>query len=294
MMNINKATASILASAFLWGTMGLFVKILSGIGFSLIQIVFVRTFPTALIMFLYLFITDRKLLQIRVRDLWMFFGTGIVSFTFFNLCYFSSVQLSSISVAVVLLYTAPVFVTLMSLLFFREKLTPKKCLAVFMTFLGCALVAGLFSDAVRVSAAGALFGIASGFFYALYSIFGRFALNRYHSLTVAAYTFFFAASASFALCSPGGLVSLPWDARMILLVLALSIVTCFLPFTLYTSGLAVMETGRAAITASVEPVVGALLGILIFSEPVTLTLLSGMTLTLCGIVILHSKTKKAK
>ena len=92
---------------------------------------------------LFLLITDRKKLKIDKKDLKWFFGTGLGSLFVNNLCYAETVQRASLSVAVVLLYTAPFFVMILSAVFFKEKLTVQKITALILSFAGCILVVGL-------------------------------------------------------------------------------------------------------------------------------------------------------
>lgn len=92
----------------------------------------------------------------------------------FTYCYFRTMQTTSLSVAAVLLYTAPIMVTIMSVPLFKEKLTASKVAACVLAFTGCIFVTGLLGNAQAVSASGILTGLLSGFGYALYSIFGRF------------------------------------------------------------------------------------------------------------------------
>ena len=78
----------------------------------------------------------------------------------------------------------------MSCILFREKLTGKKVLCLVLAVGGCALVSGLASGSVgEISTGGILIGLASGFTYALYSIFSTYALKKYQPLTVTFYTF---------------------------------------------------------------------------------------------------------
>ena len=105
-----------MAAASLWGFIGLFSYILMFYGFSPVQVIAVRTIAGALFMTVFLLMRSPALLKINLRDIWMFIGTGIISVVLFNLFYLTTFMLSSLSVAVMLLYTAPVFVMLLSLL----------------------------------------------------------------------------------------------------------------------------------------------------------------------------------
>lgn len=130
-----------------------------------------------MILGIYLLLRHRELLAVRWKDLWCFAGTGIGSLLLLNWTYYSAMEHASLAVAGVLLYTAPAFVMLLSALLFRERVTGRKLLALFLAFFGCALVAGIGSDS-HVSLLGLLFGLGAGVSYALYSIFGRYAVAR--------------------------------------------------------------------------------------------------------------------
>ena len=83
---------------------------------------------------------------------------------------------------------------LMSALFFQERVTGRKAAALIIALFGCACTTGIFSGVgSAVPAFGIFTGIASGFCYALYSIFGHVALKKYDTVTVTAYTFLVAA-----------------------------------------------------------------------------------------------------
>ena len=82
-----------------------------------------------IILFTVCMIRNPKSLRVNPKDLWCFFGTGIVSMVFFNYCYFRLISISSLSVAAVMLYTAPVFVMLLSAVLFRERITRRQGVA---------------------------------------------------------------------------------------------------------------------------------------------------------------------
>ncbi len=279
----------IIMAGCLWGVMGIFVRWLNAYGITAMQITLLRALVTAAVLALYLLVTDRNKLRIRLRDLWMFLGTGLCSIVFFNYCYFRSITLTSMSMAAVLLYTAPVFVTLLSAVLFREALTLRKVLALALAVGGCVLVTGVLSGA-GADMTAILLGLGAGLGYALYSIFSRYALRRYDAVTVTAYTFFIAALG----CLP--FVELPAVLGEMALpgrvwpVLLMGIVSSVLPFLLYTQGLKRVETGRASIMASVEPVVATLIGVAVYREPMTLLAGAGALLVIAAIVLLSFKT----
>lgn len=291
-MKNNKALIAVLAAGTFWGFMGVFVRFLNAAGFASFEVAQTRITTGLLLVGLYLLIFDRKSLKIRLKDIWCFFGMGIISLLLFSVCYFTALTYTSLSVAAILLYTAPFFVMLISLLLFKEKLNSKKILALVLAFAGCVLVSGLGGD-TRTSWIGILLGLGSGFFYALYSIFGRFAINRgYGAWTMTFYTFLFCSIGCAFLCDWNLIfTAVQADQTILLWILGLGFVTAFLPYVLYSYSLEHMESSKASILASVEPVVGTLCGVFIFHEPITALGVVGIVMVLGAIVVLNTKKK---
>lgn len=278
----------------LWGSMGIFVRRYNASGLASMEIVALRCIITAIIMFFVLFIYDKKMLRIRFRDIWCFVGTGILSIVFFNYSYFKAISMTSLAVAAILLYTAPAFVMLLSYFLFREKITKVKLLSLIATFIGCVLVTGILSESTTINAAGVLAGLSAGLGYALYSIFSRFALERgYGSLTISFYTFLFASVGCLFLADLKKTTEIAfYDTCMVIFSIAFALISTVLPYIIYTVGLSFMENGKAAVIASVEPVVATLLGVFLFHEKMSGISIVGMLLVL-GAVAGCNLEKKA-
>lgn len=290
-MKEKTAPFCVLGAGILWGSMGIFVRHFQAAGLASPEIGTVRTLMGTLITGLYLLLRHRSALKIRLRDLWCFLGTGIGSLFFMNLTYFSAMQHTSLAVAGVLLYTAPIFVMLLSAMLFREQITRKKLLALALAFCGCVLVSGIGTDS-RVSLPGLLFGLGAGISYALYSIFGRYAIRRgYGSWTMTFYTFLFCTVLSCLLCDWQTVLPVAAQPVELCWIVMLGLVTAFSPYILYSLGLESMDNGRASILASIEPVVAAVISVVVFREALSLTAALGIALVLAAILILAKKDR---
>ncbi len=277
----------VIFAAALWGIIGIFSKSLTALGFDATQIVFVRAFGATLFLGIYIGLTNRKHLVIVLKDSLYFVGTGIVSFVFFNWCYFNAIEQTSLSIAAILLYTAPTIVTFLSVMLFKEKMTNRKWISLILTFTGCLLVT-VFSGVggINLSGTGILLGLGSGFGYALYSIFGRYALKKYTVLTVTFYTFAFASLGLVPITNlyeMKSLLSLPGGLFNTLMICLVSTVA---PFLLYTKGLSRLETSKASVIATLEPIVATLVGVLLFAEPMTAVKGIGILLVIWAVKIL--------
>ena len=281
-----RASLSILLAAALWGIIGLWNRRLMAGGLSPTGIVTVRNFGGCVLLCAVFAVKDRSVFRVKRAHLKYFFGTGIVSVVLFTVCYFSCQQICSLAVASILLYTAPSFVVLLSALLWKEPINLRKISALLLTLVGCSQVCGLFAGQVTVTLAGFLLGLGSGFFYALYSIFGRYALSHYSSMTVTVWTFLFAGPASLVLLRPADITAMTGDIAMPLTAVCLVVFSTVLPYLFYTSGLAKVESGKASIMASLEPVVASLAGVMAFGEPMTAMTAVGILCVLGGVAIL--------
>lgn len=278
--------ASVLLAAALWGVIGIFTRALQEIGFSAIQIVTVRAVVTVLVMGALILIKNPQLFKINPRDLWMFFGTGVCSFTFFNICYMSSIGENSLSVACILMYTSPIWVAAFAIPLFKEKLTLNKIISFVICFGGCALVCC--SGSLKLTELGLVFGLLSGFGYALYSIFGKYASAKYNSLTVTFYTFLFASTALIPFCNAPKLVVLLSSGTNILWSVSIAVTCTILPYLLYTYGLSEVGAGKSSVISILEPAVASVVGAVCFGENMGLTGISGIILVMAGLVLLET------
>ena len=289
----NIGPALILLAGCFWGSMGIFVRRLTAYGFSSIQIVAIRVTLAALIFCILLLIRDPAGFRISVKDIPLFLGLGFGSILFFTVCYFTAITMMPLSTAAILLYTSPIWIMLMSVLFFREKLTGRKLLALVLAFAGCVLVSGISGEGMTLP--GLLVGLGSGIGYGLYSILGTVALRRYSPYTVTTYTFAFAALGAWLICRPADMLAkfaaAPNLPGLVFFCVLTALVTAVIPFLAYTLGLRTVEASRAGILATVEPLVATLIGVAVFSEPLTLLSGLGILLILAAVVLLNGKTE---
>ena len=273
----------------MWGIIGLFTRPLYESGLSPLQITFARCLITLIVVTVVIFILGRKLLKIDLKDMWMFIGTGLFSIVFFNVMYFTSQQMVSLSTASVLLYTAPCFVVIMSIILFKERLTRNKLLALVIAFVGCAFTTGLGFGDMNI---GFLYGILAGFGYALYSIFGKYALRKYGLLTILFYTFLVSTICLIPFANVPCVISSFGDIDVLLLALGLGLLSTVIPYYFYTIGLKGMDAGKASIIAFVEPMVATVVSIIIGDEFGWMNVL-GIALILGSVILLNIGTKES-
>ena len=284
----------IIVAGLFWGSMGIFVRHLNALGFSSIQVACLRLTTAGVIFALILLIKDRKGFKIKARDIPLFLALGLVSILFFTCCYFTAIRLMTMSTAAILLYTSPIWVMILAIIFLKEKITLQKILALILAFAGCILVSGFGG---KVTLIGILVGLGSGLGYGLYSIFGTFALKKYSPYTVTCYTFLIAGLGSVFAANPIDLFAkisaVENKPALIGFVLLTAVVTAVIPFLLYTLGLNMTTAGKAAVLATVEPAAATLFGFFVMKETVGPVAICGIFLVFAAIIVLSIKKKES-
>lgn len=286
---MNRAFIYVLIGASLWGTISIYVKNLYEIGFTPMEVVTLRVFFTSIILLPFLLIASRKSLKIhKFSHLGYFIGTGIFSIVFFNFSMFKTIDLATVPIATALLYTAPAFVIIISYFLFKESLTKFKLMSLFLTLIGSALVVGLIPlDVDNIPFITIFFGLCSGIGYALYSIFSKFALRTYSSLTITAYTFFVATIALLPFFPYKEKLSLLFDPKALMFAFGFGLLPTTLAYLIYTAGLNRTEASKAAIISTIEPVVATLIGIFVFLEPFSFVQTIGMGAIIFAVILIQ-------
>lgn len=284
----------IIIAGLFWGSMGIFVRHLNDLGFSSIQVACLRLTTAGILFALILLIKDRKGFKISLRDIPLFLALGLVSILFFTCCYFTAIRLMTMSTAAILLYTSPIWVMVLAIIFLKEKFTIQKLIALILAFAGCVLVSGFGG---KVTVVGILVGLGSGLGYGLYSIFGTFALKKYSPYTVTCYTFLIAGLGSIFVADPVDLVSkissIENKPALFGFVLLTAVVTAVIPFLLYTLGLNMTTAGKAAVLATVEPAAATLFGFFVMKETVGPVAIAGILLVFAAIIVLSLRKKES-
>lgn len=292
--NKNFGSVVIMTAGILWGAMGIFVKRLTIAGFTPAEVSAMRYIFSAFIILTAVFLLDRKSLIIEKKDIWKFASVGLIGLFATSTFLYLGISLSSIAVADVLMYTAPIWVQIASVILFNEKLNAVKILCITLTFSGCVLVSDIRSlSDFNANILGILFGLLSGICYASYSIAGKFILRKYSGTTLTAYATIFAGlGAPFTINVKGVANKIAADYVSLLYVLVIAVFCTVGPYFLYSVGLKSTNASKAAVLSCIEPVTAALIGVIIAKEILSLFQMTGIACVLSSIILLNSKFKK--
>ena len=287
---------AVAAAASMWGTLGIFAKILYAQGVSFESLVAVRASVGWLAVIGFLLATrGARALRVERRDFAFLVPLGLVGIGAFYLLYFYTVRESTVGTAAILLYSAPAFVVVLAWLFLREPLNAPKVLALLLTICGISLVVGAYDPAnLEVSTTVLITGLLSGLTYGLYAIFGRPVAGHLSPSVVLSYALAFGSLllVPAAWRTLGTLAGLPAGSYALLFML--SVVHTTLAFALYTFGIRHLGAGRAAIVATVEPVVAGAMGMVLLNEELTVLKVIGALLVLAGAALAQIGPRKTR
>lgn len=282
----------IIAAGVLWGTSGIFVNYLVPKGYHSLQLTAVRGVVSLLFFAIYSLVRDRRAFKVSFGELIFFIGIGLSQFGTAAF-YFMSMTKTSISTAVVLMYTAPIYVTVFSAVFLGEKISKQKITALCMMIVGCALVSGLVGG-LKIDAVGIIFGIISGIAYASYNILTKLSgMRSYSPVSQNLYGALFMMLVSLAVCDPQEIIPTTAKEPLTLSValIALGIVTFVLPYLFFALGMKELPAATASALSTVEPLSACAFGIIIFGEKPDIFSFIGIALILVAVFLLGYSEK---
>ena len=262
-----KGALYVLAGGALWGTIGVFVMIMARMGSSAELTGFLRMLFAFAILFVgtvWQFGWDS--FRVDKRTLFACALLGLICQGIYNIFYNKAIVEIGITLSAVLLNLAPLCTMISSRILFGEVIQMRKVMAMALCMAGCALtVTGGELSMEGISLFGLLMAVGSGVTYGMTSVFGGMAGGRANAWVISTYSYLFAAVFLGIFTSPfaDGLPSLEISVVGFLYAL---IPTAWAYLLYYQGVQKITENSRVPVIASVETVVAALLGVLLFGE----------------------------
>lgn len=297
MNNKEKGISLVLVATFFWGIMGISSRILYEAGLGIMFIAFSRSFLSAICFFIWVLITDRKILKIDIKGLAVSALYGIGTFSLCFIGYNLSVEYIPISVATVLMFTNSIWVTIFGVVFFSEKFNLKKLTVIIITLVGCIMVSNVALGHCNMSIIGLAAGLGTGFLFAFQIIFPKF-FNDYKKDTLLVYGYIFASIFLGVFTdfkeSLDIIVKSPNIGIVILNILSIGILSTFISNTFYIKSTEYIEASVTSILASMEPVLSSIFAFFIFGEVLNGKQVVGAILIIIAAIILELKLDKER
>jgi len=279
-----RATIAVLIGATLLGSMGAWGRTVYRFEGDPMLVVTWRALIGVVVLAGILAFSRPTLLRVPWSAIPFFLVYGFFGVTLNFWSYFSAVKHTTLAVAITLLYTYPMFVTLFSALWLGERLTRVKLAAAGLTVLGSALVARIHeAEFLRLNLRGILFGLLTGLSMAVYSLLGKRAVARFAPWTVVLYAF--AGGALFLVLGSGSglLAARAYPIAAWGWIVGLALIPSLGGYALFTLGLRDLPASQVSVIATWEVVTAGLLGWLLYGERLAPMQLLGAILVCAGI-----------
>jgi drug/metabolite transporter (DMT)-like permease len=279
--------ALVVGATACWSTSGIFINwVVDGSGITPVGLAFWRDITTFTLLLVGLAVFKPELLRIKRADIPWIAAMGAISIGLFHVLWNTAVLVNGVSVATVIQCNAPIFVTIMAWVLWREPLTPLKILAILIAGVGIVLIARLDNLAQSdITIYGLVIALLSAIAYGSFSLFGKKLSASYSSWTILLYVFGFASLALLPFQLLGRSAPWPVPTRTLLSFLALVLFTTISGFGLYTTGLRRLQASIASITSNTEVPFAAVLSYFILGERLDLLQVLGAVLVVGGVVL---------
>jgi DME family drug/metabolite transporter len=274
----------IVLAACLWSTIGLFMRALhDGFGFPALTLAFLRAGVAFVFAFVFLALTRRELLRVSRQSILLLMLYGAIGIGAFYFVYAQAIISTSVTTAVVLLYTAPAFVALMAWRAWHEPLNQRKVIAIGLAFAGCALVARAYDPTqLSLNGIGILFGLGAGLSYALFTVLSKAGLKQFSPWTLMVYELGFGALFLLPFQDPATLMRLGQPSMAWLFLLGLALGPTIGAIAAFNLGLRDLPASNVSVVATIEPVVASILAFIILGEQLEFLQLVGGAMVIGG------------
>lgn len=251
------------------------------------------TFTVLVFGFILLLRFGRRIFSITRRDLILCALVGTLGVACSNFFYYLAVQKSTVSLAITVQYTAPLWVLLYMVARGRERATLQRTAAVLVAMLGTGLAIGVFQSGVKFSVIAVAAALLASFGYAFYNIGAQALVTRNHPFTVMFYMLLGAAIMWAVINPPWRLIAQDFSGRQWEFLFVFACLSMVLPYMFYLSGLKYLDPTRAVITSCLEPVFAILFAVLFVNETLRALQVAGIVAVLVATVMVQMKPRPA-
>lgn len=293
MSNINSQSkftgyVLIISAATMWGLAASAAKFLFNKSFDVFLVVQTRSLISCVVLWIFFFSFKRSSIRkLNFKQLYPFALLGIFGIAGSNWTYYKAMQLTNVSTAIILQYTAPILVMLYEVIRKRDTLSPYNVSALALSLIGCYLtVGGYFAFIGHLNIEGLLWAILSAFVFAFFNVYGKGILTKYTAWTGMLYSITFTSLFWFFFRPPWTFISSEISIHDWGVLFIFAMCSILIPYSLYFQGLKRIQSSHAIIIATLEPIVASVSAAFIVNELLSGWQYLGATCVIAAIIIL--------
>ena len=301
--NTNQYSAHALRGFFLlllavlfWGISAPLGKFLIVARFDTLIIAQTRTSLAFVLLLIFFLLKDRSIFRIKLRDIWKFAMLGVIGIAITNYTYYYTVKEASVATAILVQYTAPVWIVLYSVLIIKEDRLDRITIAsLAVALVGCyfAVTSGSMQN-INLKGWTIITGPLSAVTFAYQVIGTKQLIKRYSIWTLLLYMFGF--SAIFWLCinPPWNVLAKHYNYNDWGILWMFAIVSILIPQIAFAFGLKFLDASTAGIISVMEPVIAIVAAFLILGESLSVIQMFGGMMVLLAVGLLQARPMKMR
>lgn len=279
-----------LLSSAAFGFMPIFAKIIYNNGSNTLTVLSLRFLLAALMLLIY-FLIAKINFKVNKTQLLLLALIGFLGYTSTGLTLFYSYNYISVGLATTMHFIYPAIVIILNYFIYKEAFSRNKILALLVSVAGVYILIGIKAQGIRIG--GALLALSSGFTYAGCVMgMNNKEIRKLSNLVTVFYFSAFAGLSLFVFTLLSGKMYFPTNLQTTTSIVGISLISTIISIGLFVKALKIIGASSTSILGTFEPIVSIIMGILLFNEKLTATLIIGTTLILASVIIL-SKEKQS-
>jgi len=227
----------------------------------------------------------------KIDVIWMLV-IGVLGVAFSNYFYYLAIQRTNVAVAIIVQYTAPLWVLLYMVARKLQKLSWQRAASVMFAIAGTALLVQIGTSNFHLDVIGVLAALMAEFAFSFYSISGHNVLKRFDHWIVMLYATAGAALFWIMVNPPWKIIAAHYSPVQWLFMAIFSVVSALGPYSLYFAGLRHLEPTRAIIVSCLEPVFSILIAATVLGEVMRPLQVLGIVFVLFAIIAIQIPNRK--
>ncbi len=292
-MNHLRGYIAISLAAVCWGVAASVAKIFFNNAYEPLILVQMRVTLSFAVLFLFFLSVNRSLLTFRLKDVPHFFIVGILGVAGSNYFYYAAIKESNVSTSILVQYTAPIMVMVYTVMFQREKVTAAKISALILSVTGIVLAIGAFDpDVLQGTRTGIIFALLAAVSFSIFNISGKKLTEKYSIWTGLIYLLGAATLFWGFVNTPMEIIRADYSAEDWGVFGVIALISILIPYSLYYYGLHHIQSSKAIIISTLEPVVAIVSEWLLLDGRMGPVQIVGAVFVIAAILILQYDSKK--
>jgi DME family drug/metabolite transporter len=290
-----KGYIAISLAAVMWGVAAAVAKSFFNKSYEPLILVQMRVTLSFAVLFLFFLTTNPKLLRFNLRDIPHVLIVGILGVAGSNYFYYAAIKETNVSTSILVQYTAPIMVMMYTVIFQKERLSSMKLSALVLSIGGIILAVGAYDPAViQGSLKGIILALLAAVSFSIFNISGKSLTQKYSIWTGLIYLLLAATLFWSFINTPMDIINAGYSAEDWKVFGIIALISILIPYSLYYYGLKHIQSSKAIIISTLEPVIAIIAEWLFLNGRMGPLQIVGACSVIAAIVLLQKDSRDAE